>query len=98
MKLLKRAVEVAPDSGAANHALALGYVRMSRVEGALPYFKAATDRSDALPRDSFVYAVALESVGQLDRAIQVLQQANARWANQEDLLNLERAYRAKRLQ
>lgn len=98
MKLLKRAVEVAPDSGAANHALALGYVRMSRVEGALPYFKAATDRSDALPRYSFVYAVALESVGQLDRAIQVLQQANARWANQEDLLNLERAYRAKRLQ
>jgi len=85
-KLLERAVAVAPESGAAQHSLGLYWVRQRKVEKALEYLKAATEREDRSARYFYVYAIALESSGNIGAAIAALKQANKIWPNQYDLL------------
>jgi tetratricopeptide (TPR) repeat protein len=46
----------------------------------------ATQASDSQPRFSYVYAVALESLGDLRGAINYLEKANDQWPNQFELL------------
>lgn len=84
--LLKKALDVAPDSGVANHSYGLFLVRKQNYDGALPYLKSAVQQSDALPRYAYVYAVALDNIGKIDEAIKVLVKANEHWPNQYDLL------------
>ncbi|MGV0034636.1 MAG: multiheme c-type cytochrome [Candidatus Azotimanducaceae bacterium WSBS_2022_MAG_OTU7] len=93
--LLKQAVEIAPDSGAANFSYALSFVRRGKTSEAKPYFQAATQQADATPRYSYVYAVALESLSDIEAAIHVLRDANRIWPNQFDLLMLQVAYLEK---
>ena len=93
--LLKKAVDFAPDSGAANFSYGLSLVRRGETPAARPYFKAATRQADATPRYSYVYAVALESLSDIEAAIDVLGDANRTWPNQFDLLMLQVAYLEK---
>ena len=86
--LLKRALQVAPDSGAAHHSYGLFQVRMQNYEAALPHLETAVKQADAVPRYAYVYAVALESRGQTPKAIDMLIKATERWPNQYDLLML----------
>jgi len=86
--LIKRALQVAPDSGAAHHSYGLFLVRMQNYEAALPQLETAIKQTDALPRYAYVYAVALESRGQTPKAVDILIQATERWPNQYDLLML----------
>lgn len=95
MVLLKQAIVVAPDSGAASHSFGLGLVRAGRVEESLDHLEAATERDDRVPRYAYVYAVALDSVGRTEDAVAVLAEANRQWPHQQDLLALEAAYRGK---
>ena len=94
-KLLERAVEVAPDSGAANHSYGLYLVRQGRTADALFYLQQAMEQGDASPRFAYVYSVALDSVSRTSEAVDVLRQASQSWPNQFDLLMLEVIYREK---
>ncbi len=85
---LRRALETAPDSGAAHHALGLLDVRTGELAQALESLRRATEMNDATPRHSYVYAVALESDGGKQAAIEVLMESESRWPNQPESLLL----------
>ena len=93
LALLQRAVQQAPDSGAALHSFGLALVRAKRTEEAVHYLGLAFYQSDAIPRYAYVYAVALESTGEVEEALSVLANALERWPNQPDLFALKAAYR-----
>ncbi len=94
-KRLTKAVEVAPDSGAANHSYGLYLVRQGKTRESLHYLEQATLQFDASPRFAYVYAVALDSVSGTSEAVDVLRRASGNWPNQFDLLMLEVLYREK---
>ena len=93
--LLRQAVQVAPDSSAANHSYALALVRRGQTTEALAFFEAATRQQDRQPRYAYVYAVALDSLAMTGKAIAVLRRASAEWPHQYDLLMLEVLYLEK---
>jgi tetratricopeptide (TPR) repeat protein len=93
--LLQSALEVAPDSGAAQFSYGLSLVRQREYETAIPYLRAATERQDSQPRYAYVYAIALDSVSRTDEALVFLNQANKDWPNQYDLLVTEVRYMEK---
>ena len=84
--LLVRALGVAPDSGAAQHSYGLLLIRKGDYPAALPHLKLAVEQTDAQPRYTYVYAVALDELGQSKAAVKVLVAATKRWPNQYDLL------------
>ena len=84
--MLKRAVAVAPDSAAAQHSYGLLLIRKGGYREALPHLKLAFEQLDAQARYAYVYAVALDELGQTKAAVKVLVTATKRWPNQYDLL------------
>ena len=86
--LLQSALTVAPDSGAAQHAMGLLQIRRRELQTALEYLRQATLMEDASPRYAYVYAIALESEGDKQAAIDVLIQSELQWPNQPDILML----------
>ena len=62
-------------------------------EEAVHYLGLAFYQSDAIPRYAYVYAVALESTGEVEEALSMLANALERWPNQPDLFALKAAYR-----
>jgi predicted CXXCH cytochrome family protein len=93
--LLRRALNTAPDSGAAQHSYGLFLVRQKDYRNALTHLKIAMSRDDAHPRYAFVYAVALDSQGKTRQALEVLEQASLHWPNQYDLLLTRISYLEK---
>ncbi len=93
--LLERALVIAPDSAAAQHAYGLYLIRAGRRDEALERLQRATALDDASPRHAYVYAVALDSIGNTSEAIDFLDAASRRWPNQSDLAFLQVAYRDK---
>ena len=94
-KMLRRAVSVAPDSGAANHSYGLALVRDGKAEASIEFLKAATEQADSIPRYAYVYAVALDSVGRTAKALDVISASLKKWPNQSNMINLQSAYRRK---
>lgn len=84
--LLDQALLVAPDSAAAQHALGLWLVREKQMPQALRVLEQAARLESSSPRYLYVFAVALESAGESDRAISALIQANESWPYQPDVL------------
>ncbi len=95
---LLKALSVAPDSAAAQHAWGLHLVRQKRIEDALPFLKTAATIEDAQPRFSYVYAVALDSIGETDLALEHLKASDQRWPNQIDTLSTLLIYADKQHQ
>jgi tetratricopeptide (TPR) repeat protein len=93
--LLRRALEIAPDSANVNHAYGLYLVRSGKQNEALEYLASATRREDTNARHIYVYAVALDSTGQTEAAIQVIDEASKRWVNNIDLYYLQVSYMDK---
>jgi len=85
-EMLARAIAIAPDSAMAQHALGLHLVRLRQYGKALSYLQLATELDESQPRYHYVYAVALENQGQLEKSIQALAKAVERWPNQYELL------------
>ncbi len=85
-EMLTRAVLVAPDSAMAQHALGLQLVRSGNYDKALSHLQLAAQQEESQPRYHYVYAVALESQGQMEKSIQSLARAVEQWPNQYDLL------------
>jgi predicted CXXCH cytochrome family protein len=93
--LLLNALQVAPDSAITNHAYGLYLVRSGKQEQALAYFETAIRQGDSNPRHVYVYAVALDSVGQTGVAINVIDAAGKIWPNNLELSFLQVSYMDK---
>ena len=77
--LLERALAAYPDSAIVNVAFALHLVRTQRHEEALAPLSKVLDAPDAEPRFAYIHAVALDSLGRRDDAIDALRRALERW-------------------
>ena len=75
---LQKAIAVAPDAAEPVHALGLLKVRQKQYQEALSLLARAAMLQPGNVRYSYVYAVALNSTGQPDQAIAILQQAHQR--------------------
>jgi predicted CXXCH cytochrome family protein len=94
-ELLQLALELAPDSANTSHAYGLFLVREGKQKEALEYFATSIEQEDASPRHIYVYAVALDSLGQTGRAIETIDAASARWPNNLELSFLQVSYMDK---
>jgi Flp pilus assembly protein TadD len=86
--LLERALTRAPRDPTLLHARGLLLVRMNRLGDALVDLESATRMAPDVPRYAYVYAVALNSAGEPDRAVQLVYQALERQPFDRDLLSL----------
>jgi len=77
-RYLEMAIAVAPNAAEPVHALGLLKVRQKQYQAALGLLERAALLQPSNVRYSYVYAVALNSTGQPDKAIAVLQQAHLR--------------------
>ncbi len=85
-RMLVDAIRAAPDNATAHFALGLLEVRQRRYEAAVKSFERAVDLDPGTSRYSYVYAVALESLGHRDDAIAVLEQTAQRHPWDRDVL------------
>lgn len=76
--LLKRALAIAPDDAAVQFSYGLLLVRKRDHRAALDYLKRAAILAPSVARYSYVYAVALQSMGQIGEARAVVESALAR--------------------
>jgi predicted Zn-dependent protease len=67
------------------HALGLLLVRAQRHEDALAELQQAAQLDVSNPRYTYVYAIALNSLGQAEEAVAVMQQASARFPADFDI-------------
>ena len=87
--ILLRALDIAPDHGAALHALGLLETRSGEAEKALTYLGRAADLERVGTRHRFVYAIALHDLGKPEQAIdQLLALLRATPHNEDVLLAL----------
>lgn len=93
--LLSRALEIAPDSAAAQHGYGLYMLRQKKYKESLPYLYEGTRQVGAMPQYSLVYAVALDHEGETGKAIQSLQAATKKWPGQFQLLTTLVSYLEK---
>lgn len=75
-RYLLSAIEQQPDAGAPYHALGLLYVRQQKIKDALAALEKSVKLDPENSRYKYVYAVALNSVGQSQEAIKVMREAN----------------------
>jgi thioredoxin-like negative regulator of GroEL len=72
------------------HSLGLLLVRQKRLPEALPLFEEAAALSPEVARYAYVYALALHSAGQTDRALSVLGAAEANHPGNRELAALRK--------
>jgi len=93
--LLKRALGVAPKDAGVHHSYGLYLIRQKRHIEALPFLRSAVQLENTTPRYAYVYAIALDSVGNTKEAVVVLDRSNARWPMQYDTMILLLSYLEK---
>ena len=86
-EILRQAAEVIPGSGDIHHALGLSLVRQKRIAAAAYELKEAANLTPENARYAFVYAIALNSTGNTEQAIMVLEAAHNRFPNNTEILN-----------
>ena len=85
-KTLREALTLDPQNAAAHHALGLLLIRQKRLPEAMTALEEAARLGTDHPRYGYVYAVALNSVGQGMKAIQELETVLQRYPNDRDSL------------
>ena len=85
--VLQAAIAVSPSAAAAHHALGLTLTRLKKPDAALAEFQRAAELEPDSARYIYVYAVALNSGGQGDKAIAVLTDGLARHPGDRDILS-----------
>jgi tetratricopeptide (TPR) repeat protein len=91
-RVLRAGIAVLSDQSALHHALGLSLVRQQRMAEALPALKTAMELPFAASRYALVYAIALNSEGRDQEAIQVLQEAIQQYPDDPELVNALRDY------
>ena len=92
---LRSALERSPSDAGLRHALGLALVRQKRLPEALVELRGAAELAPDRARYAYVYAVALDSSGQPDRAIDVLAKAHEAHPADRDILQALVAFEAK---
>ena len=85
--VLLAAIAASPHEAAAHHALGLTLTRLKEPDAALAEFQRAAELEPDSARYAYVYAVALNSGGQGDRAIAVLTDGLGRHPGDRDILS-----------
>jgi Tfp pilus assembly protein PilF len=85
-RVLRQALTIHPDGADLHHALGLLLVRQKHADQALAEFAKAAVQSPENPRYVYVYAVALDSLGQHAKALTTLEQAQQRFSGDRDIL------------
>jgi tetratricopeptide (TPR) repeat protein len=85
--VLRAAIAASPRNAAAYYALGLTLTRLKKPDAAISEFRRATELEPDGARYAYVYAVALNSSGQGERAIDVLKEALARHPGDRDILS-----------
>jgi len=85
-RVLRQALTMQQPSGDVDYGLGLLLVRQKRMDEAVAELARATERSPENPRYAYVYAVALDSVGQHEKALAVLADAQRRFTGDRDIL------------
>jgi len=85
-RILRQALALHPHSADVHYALGLLLVRQKRGEEALAEFAKAAEQGADNPRYAYVYAVALDSVGQRPKAVAVLEHAQQRFTGDRDMV------------
>ena len=95
-QFLEKAIAVDPSAAEPIHALGLLKARLGRQQEALDLFAKAAQLQSGTSRYAYVYAVALHSYGEVDKAIAVLKKAHdARPADRDILMALITFHRDK---
>ena len=84
--LLHRGLERAPDSPELHFALGLLLVRQQQIEPALEELATAVRLAPEVPHYAYVYGAGLNSAGQVDASLRVLEEAAARHQTDQNLL------------
>ena len=84
--VLRQGIAKVPSNGDLHHALGLSLIRQKRVPEAINALQRGSSLSPDNPRYVYVYAVALNSTGQAQQAIMVLQGAYNAHPNDRDIL------------
>lgn len=85
-RVLRQALAIHPDGADLHHALGLLLVRQKRADQALDELAKAAAQSPGNPRYVYVYAVALDGLGQHAKAVTTLEQAQQRFSGDRDIL------------
>ena len=86
-KILRQAIKINPDNAVPHHALGLALVRHKQMDAALAELGLAVKLNPENARYTYIYAVALHSVGKPQQAIEILESAHKRHSNSQDILN-----------
>jgi len=85
-RVLRQALALQPNAADAHFALGLLLVRQQRADQALAELTKAAEQATDNPRYAYVHAVALDSLGQHDQAVVVLERAQQRFTGDRDIL------------
>ena len=85
-EILRRGLETAPQDGGVHHALGLLLARQGRHPESIDHLGRAAELVPEQSRYGYVFAVALQSAGQLDRALRVLETAHRSHSWDQDIL------------
>lgn len=85
-RVLRATIAVSPKDASLHHALGLALVRQKRYDDALGELRKAAADDPGQPRFSYVYAVALHSVGSRSEALNVLKDSLVRHPDDRDTL------------
>jgi Tfp pilus assembly protein PilF len=95
-RVLRDGLKVAPNSAILHHGLGLALVRMQRPDAALSELERATMLESGNARFTYVYAVALHSMGKVEAAIARLEQAHLAHPSDRDILQALASYHETR--
>ena len=86
-QVLKQGLELSPGQADLLHALGLSLVRQQRLKESIELLAKASRNAPDNARYLYIYAVALNSSGQEQKSLLVLQGAHNRFPNNRDILN-----------
>lgn len=86
-RVLRTALEGAPDNADVHQALGLLLVRQRRLSDAVPVLAKAAELDPDNPHYAYVYAIALDSAGQPAKALAVLETAQRRFTGDREILS-----------
>ena len=84
--LLRKAVALEPDNADAHHSLGLALVRQKNYAGALAELRKASELAPDSARYAYVYAIALNTTGVHQRAMELLEETHRRHPTDRDIL------------
>jgi len=85
--VLYQALAIAPDDASLHHVLGLVMIRKQQTDKAVEELRRAAELEPANERYVYVYAVALNSTGHKQAAIDAMQDAHKRFPNNTDILS-----------